>query len=74
MKDLHLCILPENVILDSRKGCEYARHLSILGKNIPGGGLADAKTLRREGPCCVPERAVELMRGLMSQREGKGLD
>lgn len=46
--------------------------MSIPGKNIPGGGLADAKALRREGPCCVPERAVELMRGSMSQREGEG--
>lgn len=43
-----MCVLTENVILDSLERCEEARPVNILGKNILGRGQTDAKALRRE--------------------------
>ena len=43
-----MCVLTENVILDSPEICEEATPVNNLGKNIPGRKKADAKVLRWE--------------------------
>lgn len=43
-----MCVLTENVILDSPEICEEATPVNSLGKSITGRRKADAKVLRWE--------------------------
>lgn len=65
IEGLQLCILTENVILDSFERSEEARPMNILGKNIPGTGKQMQK-LRGGNRCGIPETDEGLIKGEMS--------
>lgn len=58
---MQLCVITENVILDSLESCEEDLWVNILGKSIPDRGQAYAEVLMGSGHS-IPETARVLIR------------
>ena len=58
---MQLCVITENVILDSLESCEEDLWVNILGTSIPDRGQAYAEVLMGGGHS-IPETARVLIR------------